>query len=103
MLDAAHGNRNAQRFAAPGSPQARASGSGASAPPPSGAQTSDKPIYYQDPDGKPDYSPVPKKTADGRDYVARIAADGALLVVDPRALAACLQLFSNEQTNDDRS
>jgi Cu(I)/Ag(I) efflux system membrane fusion protein len=26
------------------------------------------PIYYQDPDGKPDYSPTPKKTADGRDY-----------------------------------
>ena len=28
------------------------------------------PLYYQDPDGKPDYSPVPKKTPDGRDYVA---------------------------------
>ena len=27
-----------------------------------------KPIYYQDPDGKPDYSPTPKRTADGRDY-----------------------------------
>lgn len=26
------------------------------------------PIYYQDPDDKPDYSPTPKKTADGRDY-----------------------------------
>lgn len=26
------------------------------------------PLYYQDPDGKPDYSPAPKKTADGRDY-----------------------------------
>ena len=26
------------------------------------------PAYYQDPDGKPDYSPTPKKTADGRDY-----------------------------------
>ena len=26
------------------------------------------PIYYQDPDGKADYSPTPKKTADGRDY-----------------------------------
>ncbi|HKQ11008.1 MAG TPA: efflux RND transporter periplasmic adaptor subunit [Rhizomicrobium sp.] len=25
-------------------------------------------LYYQDPDGKPDYSPTPKKTADGRDY-----------------------------------
>ncbi|UPK24203.1 efflux RND transporter periplasmic adaptor subunit [Bradyrhizobium sp. 195] len=28
------------------------------------------PIYYQDPDGKPLYSPTPKKTADGRDYRA---------------------------------
>src|SRR3954453_16125905 len=28
------------------------------------------PLYYQDPDGKPDYSPAPKKTPDGRDYVA---------------------------------
>ncbi len=26
------------------------------------------PIYYQDPDGKPDYSQTPKKTADGRDF-----------------------------------
>jgi membrane fusion protein, copper/silver efflux system len=32
------------------------------------------PIYYQDPDGKPDYSPTPKKTADGRDYIA-VGAD----------------------------
>jgi Cu(I)/Ag(I) efflux system membrane fusion protein len=35
---------------------------------PAGAQTSDKPIYYQDPDGKPLYSPTPMKTPDGRDY-----------------------------------
>ncbi|MEH2513203.1 Cu(I)/Ag(I) efflux system membrane fusion protein [Nitrobacteraceae bacterium AZCC 1564] len=27
------------------------------------------PVYYQDPDGKPLYSPTPKKTPDGRDYV----------------------------------
>ena len=26
------------------------------------------PLYYQDPDDKPDYSPTPKKSADGRDY-----------------------------------
>ncbi|WP_407151841.1 efflux RND transporter periplasmic adaptor subunit [Bradyrhizobium sp. ORS 86] len=26
------------------------------------------PIYYRDPDGKPFYSPTPKKTSDGRDY-----------------------------------
>jgi Cu(I)/Ag(I) efflux system membrane fusion protein len=36
------------------------------------------PIFYQDPDGKPDYSSVPKKTPDGRDYRA-VSAD------DPRA------------------
>jgi Cu(I)/Ag(I) efflux system membrane fusion protein len=36
----------------------------------------DAPIYYQDPDGKPDYSPTPKKTPDGRDYIAvRAGAD----------------------------
>jgi Cu(I)/Ag(I) efflux system membrane fusion protein len=27
------------------------------------------PLYYQDPSGKPDYSPMPKKDAEGRDYV----------------------------------
>src|SRR5689334_8560480 len=27
------------------------------------------PLYYQDPTGKPDYSPMPKKDAEGRDYV----------------------------------
>jgi membrane fusion protein, copper/silver efflux system len=38
----------------------------------------DAPIYYQDPDGKPDYSPTPKKTPDGRDYIAvRAGADSA--------------------------
>jgi Cu(I)/Ag(I) efflux system membrane fusion protein len=26
------------------------------------------PLYYQDPSGKPDYSPTPKKDAEGRDY-----------------------------------
>ena len=34
-----------------------------------------KPLYYQDPDGKPDYSPTPKKAADGRDYKP-VYADG---------------------------
>jgi membrane fusion protein, copper/silver efflux system len=35
---------------------------------PAVAQTDGAPIYYQDPDGKPIYSPTPKKTEDGRDY-----------------------------------
>jgi Cu(I)/Ag(I) efflux system membrane fusion protein len=34
------------------------------------AQTSDDPIYYQDPDGKPLYSLTPRKVPDGRDYRA---------------------------------
>jgi Cu(I)/Ag(I) efflux system membrane fusion protein len=42
------------------------------------------PIYYQDPDGKPDYSPVPKKTADGRDYRA-VSADDARVGNTPAA------------------
>ncbi len=37
---------------------------------PASAQTNDVPVYYQDPDGKPLYSPTPMKTPDGRDYVA---------------------------------
>ena len=41
------------------------------------AQDAKTPLYYQDPDGKPDYSPVPKKTADGRDYVAVYEDQGA--------------------------
>ena len=28
-----------------------------------------QPLYYQDPSGKPDYSPAPKKDAQGRDYL----------------------------------
>jgi Cu(I)/Ag(I) efflux system membrane fusion protein len=28
-----------------------------------------QPLYYQDPSGKPDYSPIPKKDTAGRDYV----------------------------------
>ena len=34
------------------------------------AQAMDAPIFYQDPDGKPSYSPTPRKTPDGRDYKA---------------------------------
>jgi Cu(I)/Ag(I) efflux system membrane fusion protein len=40
------------------------------------AQTNSTPAYYQDPDGKPLYSPTPMKTPDGRDYVA-VSADAA--------------------------
>ena len=34
------------------------------------ARANDAPIYYQDPDGKSLYSPTPKTTPDGRDYIA---------------------------------
>jgi Cu(I)/Ag(I) efflux system membrane fusion protein len=34
------------------------------------AQTSADPIYFRDPDGRPSYSLTPKKTPDGRDYLA---------------------------------
>jgi Cu(I)/Ag(I) efflux system membrane fusion protein len=50
------------------------------------AQTSDDPIYYQDPDGKPFYSLTPKKVPDGRDY--RAVPVGADLSFDATAAAA---------------
>src|SRR5438270_12765791 len=34
-------------------------------------------LYYQDPSGKPDYSPIPKKNAEGRDYVPVYDEPGA--------------------------
>src|SRR6266700_6237008 len=36
-----------------------------------------QPLYYQDPTGKPDYSPTPKKDAEGRDYVPVYEEPGA--------------------------
>src|SRR6266852_5264906 len=32
-------------------------------------------IYYRDPDGLPDYSPTPKKTSSGKDYLAVRASE----------------------------
>jgi membrane fusion protein, copper/silver efflux system len=37
---------------------------------PAAAETAAAPLYYRDPDGKPFYSLTPKRTSDGRDYVA---------------------------------
>jgi Cu(I)/Ag(I) efflux system membrane fusion protein len=37
---------------------------------PAAAETSNEPVYYRDPDGRPFYSLMPKKTPDGRDYQA---------------------------------
>ena len=50
------------------------------------AQTSEDPIYYQDPDGKPFYSLTPKKVPDGRDY--RAVPVGADLSFDDEPAAA---------------
>ena len=44
-------------------------------------------IYYQDPDGKPSYSLVPKKTSDGRDYRA-VPANADVSFDEPEALPA---------------
>ncbi len=41
------------------------------------------PLYYQDPSGKPDYSPTPKKDAEGRDYVPVYDEQGAAPVSTP--------------------
>jgi len=52
---------------------------------PASAQDTNTPLYYQHPDGKPDYSPVPKKTPDGRDYVAVFEDQGAAAAATPPA------------------
>jgi Cu(I)/Ag(I) efflux system membrane fusion protein len=41
----------------------------ASTPATNGASAERVILYWKDPDGKPDFSPSPKKTADGRDYL----------------------------------
>jgi Cu(I)/Ag(I) efflux system membrane fusion protein len=53
---------------------------------PAAAQTSDDPIYFQDPDGRPFYSLTPKQTVDGRDY--RAVPPGADLSFDDEPAAA---------------
>jgi Cu(I)/Ag(I) efflux system membrane fusion protein len=53
---------------------------------PAAAQTSDDPIYFQDPDGRPFYSLTPTQTVDGRDY--RAVPPGADLSFDDEPAAA---------------
>jgi Cu(I)/Ag(I) efflux system membrane fusion protein len=50
------------------------------------AQSSEEPIYFQDPDGRPFYSLTPKKTSDGRDY--RAVPAGADLSFEDEPAAA---------------
>jgi Cu(I)/Ag(I) efflux system membrane fusion protein len=52
------------------------------------AQTGDDPIYYQDPDGKPIYSPAPRKTADGREFRAVPASADLSFDDEPAAAPA---------------
>jgi Cu(I)/Ag(I) efflux system membrane fusion protein len=52
------------------------------------AQIGDDPIYYQDPDGKPIYSPTPKKTADGREFRAVPASADLSFDDEPAAAPA---------------
>ncbi len=52
------------------------------------AQTSDEPIYYQDPDGRPLYSATPMKTPDGRDYRAVPASADISFEEEPAATPA---------------
>jgi Cu(I)/Ag(I) efflux system membrane fusion protein len=44
-----------------------------------------QPLYYQDPSGKPDYSPTPKKDAAGRDYIPVYDEPGAAPASTPAA------------------
>src|SRR6266850_8456197 len=46
------------------------------------------PLYYQDPSGKPDYSPIPKKDAEGRDYVPVYEEPGATPASPPAPAGA---------------
>jgi Cu(I)/Ag(I) efflux system membrane fusion protein len=55
---------------------------------PAAAQTSDDPVYYQDPDGHPLYSLMPKKTPDGRDYRAVPASADLRFEDEPEAAPA---------------
>jgi Cu(I)/Ag(I) efflux system membrane fusion protein len=46
------------------------------------------PLYYQDPSGKPDYSPTLKKDAEGRDYVPVYDEPGAAPAAPPASASA---------------
>ena len=46
------------------------------------------PLYYRDPSGKPDYSPTPKKDAEGRDYVPVYDEAGAAPAPPPAPATA---------------
>src|SRR5260370_36804961 len=67
------------------------------------AQTSDDPIYYQDPDGKPLYSLTPKKVPDGRDYRAVPVAADLSFDDEPAAAAPAPPTPPNRKTHSHRN
>lgn len=68
-----------------------------------GADGHHAPIYYQDPDGKPDYSPVAKKTADGRDYRPVMGDDDAPAPVSPGGTNRKIKYYRNPMGLPDTS
>src|SRR6267142_979844 len=54
----------------------------------SAAAADRQPLYYQDPSGKPDYSPTPKKDTAGRDYLPVYDDTGAPPASPPSPAAA---------------
>jgi Cu(I)/Ag(I) efflux system membrane fusion protein len=67
------------------SAQRQPSSTAAKVTPPT-AEEGRAPVYFQDPDGKPSYSLIPRKTSDGRDY--RAVPAGADIGFDEEAAAA---------------
>jgi Cu(I)/Ag(I) efflux system membrane fusion protein len=59
---------------------------------PAAAAAERTPLYYQDPSGKPDYSPAPKKDAAGRDYVPVYDEPGAAPASPPASPAPATAL-----------
>jgi len=67
LAGAAAGYRLGAAGAPPGHDVAKGPGPSTKAASPEGRERAV--LYWKDPDGKADYSPVPRKTADGRDFV----------------------------------
>lgn len=70
------------------------------------APASLKPLYYQDPDGKPDYSATPKKTADGRDFKPVYEAGGPIesnTASKPQSTAGRILYYKNPMGLPDTS
>ena len=51
-------------------------------------------LYYRDPDGNPPYSAMPRKTADGRDFIAVLASEDVSFDDKPKPVVAAAQMTS---------